>query len=121
KTLKLYVGTFGAVGKFTAALSGTSLSYTDSSITNDKNGPGGVYTLDVVADTPGQVLNIKYLVDQTFASAGNVTLQAAALTAPGANNPPVISLSGPADGANFPANENINITADAADTDGSIA
>src|SRR5262249_12275278 len=34
KTLKLYVGTFGAVGTFTATLSGTSLSYTDSSITN---------------------------------------------------------------------------------------
>ena len=50
KTLKLYVGTFGAVGKFTATLRGTALSYSDSSIANDKNGPGGVYTLDVAAD-----------------------------------------------------------------------
>ena len=121
KTLKLYVGTFGAVGKLTATLSGSSLSYTDSSITNDNNGPGGVYTLDVAADTPGQVLDIKYEVDQSLASAGNVTLQAAALTAPGANNPPAVSISDPADGANFSANDNINITADAADTDGSIA
>ncbi len=121
KTLKLYVGTFGAVGKFTATLRGTALSYSDSSIANDKNGPGGVYTLDIAADSPGQVLDITYLVDQTFESTGNVTLQAAALTAPGANNPPAVSISDPADGANFLANDNINITADAADTDGSIA
>jgi len=121
KTLKLYVGTFGAVGTFTATLRGTSLSYADRSITNEKNGPGGVYTLDVTADTPGQVLEIKYVVDQTFDSTGNVTLQAAALTAPGANNPPAVSISDPADGANFSINDNVIIAADAADTDGSIA
>ena len=120
KTLKIYVGTFGAVGAFTATLTGAP-RYTDTSISNNGNGPGGVYTLDVAADTPGQVLDIKYLVDQTFDPAGNVTLQAAALTAPGANNPPAVSISVPADGANFFANDNINITAEAADTDGSIA
>src|ERR1051326_270697 len=42
KILKLYVGTFGAMGTFTATLNGTSLSYSDSSITNENNGPGGV-------------------------------------------------------------------------------
>ena len=98
-TLKLYVGTFGAVGTFTASFRGTSLTYTDSSITNEKNGPGGVYTLDIAADAPGQVLDIKYLVDQSFDSTGNVTLQAAALSAPGANNPPAVWISDPADGA----------------------
>ncbi len=121
KTLKLYVGTFGAVGRFTASLSGTTLSYSDSSITNEKNGPGGVYTLDVAADAPGQVLDIKYVVDQIFDSTGNVTLQAAALSAPGANNPPAVWISEPADGANFSANDTISITANAADTDGTIA
>jgi hypothetical protein len=121
KTLKLYVGTFGAVGTFTATLQGTSLSYTDHSVTNERNGPGGVYALDVSADTPGQMLEIKYVVDQTFDSTGNVTLQAAALSVPDANNPPVVSISAPADGANYSVNEDIIIAADAADTDGSIA
>jgi hypothetical protein len=120
KTLKIYVGTFGAVGEFTATLSGAP-RYSDASITNISNGPGGVYTLDVMADTPGQVLDIKYLVGQTFDSAGNVTLQAAALTAPGANNPPAVSISDPAEGANFSANDNVPISADAADADGTIA
>jgi len=120
KTLKLYVGTFGAVGTFTATLSGSSLSYADSSISNDQNGPGGVYTLEVAGDTPGQMLDIKYVVDRTFDSTGNVTLQAATLSAPGANNPPAVSISEPVDGANFSANDNIYITADPADADGSI-
>jgi hypothetical protein len=120
KTLKIYVGTFGAAGEFTATLSGAP-RYSDTSITNTGNGPGGVYTLDVAADTPGQVLDIKYLVAQTFDSAGNVTLQAATLTAPGANNPPAVSISDPVDGANFTENGNIHIAADANDTDGMIA
>jgi hypothetical protein len=119
KTFKIYVGTFGAVGEFTATLTGAP-KYSDASITNFSNGPGGVYTLDVRADTPGQVLDIKYLVGQTFDTAGNVTLQAAALTAPGANNPPAVSISDPADGANFSANDNVPISADAADLDGTI-
>jgi len=121
KTLKLYVGAFGARGAFTATLGGSSLRYTDSSISNDKNGPGGVYTLDVVADTPGQLLDIKYVVDQSFDSTGNVTLQAATLSAPGANNPPAVAISSPTDGANFSVNDNIEITVEAADTDGTIA
>jgi len=121
RTLKLYVGAFGARGAFTATLGGSSLRYTDSSISNDKNGPGGVYTLDVVADTPGQLLDIKYVVEQTFDSTGNVTLQAATLSAPGANNPPAVAISSPTDGANFSANDNIEIAVEAADTDGTIA
>ncbi len=81
KTLKIYVGTFAAVGEFTATLSGAP-KYTDTSITNLGNGPGGVYTLDVTADTPGEVLDIKFIVDRTFDPTGNGTLQAAALCAP---------------------------------------
>jgi len=120
KTLKIYVGTFGAVGKFSATLPGVSSIYSDSSITNVSNGPGGVYTLDFAADTPGQILTITYIVEQTFDSAGNVTLQGAALTAPGANNPPSVSINSPADAANFSANDTITVTADADDADGTI-
>src|SRR6266568_2328169 len=108
-----------AVGEFTATLSGAA-KYTDTSISNTGNGPGGVYALEVAADTPGDVLDIKYVVDRIFDKTGNVTLQAAALSAPGVNNPPSVSVSHPADGANFSVNDNISITADAADADGSI-
>jgi hypothetical protein len=45
KTLKVYVGTFAAVGTFEARLSGAAL-YTNSSIDNLSNGPGGIYTLN---------------------------------------------------------------------------
>jgi hypothetical protein len=119
KSLKIYVGTFDAVGAFSAMLSGAP-KYTDMSRTNFSNGPGCVYTFDVTADPPGQVLDIKFIVERTFDPTGNVTLQAAALSAPGANNPPMVSISHPAEGGNFTANDNITITTDAADADGSI-
>src|SRR5206468_3938186 len=73
------------------------------------------------ADSPGQTLNITYVVDRVLDKGGNVTLQAATLTAPGANNPPIASITGPADSANFSTTNNISVTADAADTDGTVA
>jgi len=118
--VKLYVGTFGAVGKFDATLGGTTLKYSDSSLTNSSNGPGGLYTLTCAADSPGQTLTVKFVVERTLDPAGNVTLQAAALTAPGANNPPTISIGDPVGGADFSAHDNITIVADAADADGTI-
>jgi hypothetical protein len=125
KTLKVYVGTFAAVGAFEARLIGTALSYSDSSITNACNplgsdlcnGPGGVYTLDYVADSAGQTLRIRFTVGDAYRGDGNVTLQAAALTAPGANNPPVVSITDPADSTNFAAPANVTITANASDVD----
>src|SRR5438094_7500734 len=119
-TLKVYVGTFAAVGNFEATLSGTGLKYTNASRSNMSNGPGGCYALNFSGDSPGQTLVVKYTVGRTFAADGNVTLQAAALTAPGANNPPAVSIANPTDGANFSAHDNIRIAADAADADGTI-
>src|SRR6266542_1048191 len=121
KTLKIYVGTFGAVGKFTATLPGATSIYSDSSITNVSNGPGGVYTLDLAADAPGQILTMTYMVEETLDAAGNVTLQGAALTALGANNPPSVSISSPANDASLSSNDSLTITAEAADADGTIA
>ena len=121
KTLKIYVGTFGAVGKFTATLPGATSIYSDSSITNVSNGPGGVYTLDFAADAPGQILTMTYMVEETLDAAGNVTLQGAALTALGANNPPSVSISSPANDASLSSNDSLTITAEAADADGTIA
>src|ERR1044071_9326382 len=119
--LKVYVGTFGAEGKFTADLGGTSLKYSDESISNISNGPGGYYTLTYAADSPDQTLTIKYVVDSVMDPAGNVTLQAAALSAPGVNHPPIVSITSPGDAANFPADGDITLVADAIDTDGRIA
>ncbi len=118
KTLKVYVGTFAAVGTFEARL-GRKI-YTDSSITNRSNGPGGVYVLTYSADSPDQILSIKYTVTQVYDSTGNVTLQAAALSAPDANNPPFVAITGPADSATFDAPATMTITAHATDFDGSI-
>lgn len=119
RTLKVYVGTFGAVGRFTARLG--TLIYTDASISNPGNGPGGVYTLTYAADSDDLTLSIQYVVDRTMDSAGNVTLQAAALTAPGVPFPPQVSLASPSDAANFQAGGAIDLVASATDRDGTIA
>jgi len=121
RTLKVYVGTFGAQGEFEATLGGTRLKYSDTSISNVGNGPGGVYTLTCSADSPGQTLTVKFVVERTFDPAGNVTLQAATLTIPGANYPPTVRITSPADDDNFSAGSNIPILLDAADADGAIA
>src|SRR6266566_5707582 len=121
--VEIFVGTYGAVGKFDASftnLGGTTLTYSDASITNVSNGPGGFYTVTCAADSPGQTLLVTYVVGTTFDSAGNVTLQAAALTAPGANHPPTVSIISPVAGANLSAHENLTLVADAADMDGTI-
>src|SRR5439155_4173303 len=78
-------------------------------------------SISYAAESAGQTLTIKWTLSQGTRGDANVTLQAAALTAPGANNPPAVSITGPADGANFSANDDISVTADAADADGTIA
>jgi len=122
KTLKAYVGTYGASGKFEASLSDNSaVPYTDSSLTNVSNGPGGVYTITFAGRSPGAVLNIKWTVefmeDPTY---GNVTLQSAALDSTNANNPPFVELTSPAENANFNAGGNITLAANATDFDGTV-
>ena len=123
KTLKVYVGTYGARGKFQASLSDNSVpAYVNTSLTNVANGPSAVYTITFAGRTTGARLNVRWTVafmeDPLF---GNVTLQSAALTATNANNPPFVTLSSPGDNATFNAGGNITLTASATDFDGSIA
>ena len=123
KTLKAYVGTYGAGGKFQASLSDNSApAYMDSSLTNVSNGPGGVYTITFAGRSSGSVLRIKWTVavmeDPVF---GNVTLQSAALTSTNANNPPFVEITSPMDNATFNAGANITLAANALDFDGTIA
>jgi hypothetical protein len=122
-TLKVYVGTYGASGKFQASLSDNSaVAYTDTSLTNLANGPSGVYTVNFAGRSPGAKLNIKWSVafmeDPTY---GNVTLQSAVLTATNANNPPFAEITSPVENSTFNAGANISIVANAIDFDGTIA
>src|SRR5713101_7300439 len=121
RTLKVYVGAFAARGRFEASLSDMSAAgFLDSSLSNIRNGPSAVYALQYAANSAGQSLRIRFTVEQIFGPAGNVTLQAAALTANGANNPPIVSITSPTNNATYTASANLTITADAMDLDGTV-
>ncbi len=122
RTLKVYVGAFAARGKFEASLSDLSAAgYLDSSLSNIRNGPGAVYSLQYAANSAGQSLRIRYTLEQSFGGLmGNVTLQAAALTANGADNPPIVSITSPVNNATYTTPVNVTITADAMDLDGTV-
>src|SRR5215472_14711976 len=90
-TLQLFVGTFAARGKLVAKFSdGSAAQYSDTSLENASNGPGGVYNLTYQANSNGPDLIVEWTLSQRVASnsTANVTLQAAALTIAGADNPP---------------------------------
>jgi hypothetical protein len=122
KTLKVYVGAYGARGRFEAILSdGSAPNYVDTSLSNFRSGPNTVFTLQFAADSPGQTLRICYTAAQLWdPRTGNVTLLAAALNAEGANSPPSTALTGPVDSTNFPQWSPITLTAMASDLDGQI-
>lgn len=123
KTLQLFVGTYSARGKFIAYLSDSTTGYTNTSLSNNGNGPGGVYSINFAANSSNQTLTVKWTQFQKNlgASDANVTLQAAALSAPGVNNPPYGKLITPSDGAVFTAPANITLSASAIDPDGAIS
>jgi hypothetical protein len=124
RTLQVFVGAFAAEGRLTASLSDASASgFTNQAIAtvnNLGNGPSGVFTLNYSADSPGQVLTITWTVALARSPSGNVTLQAAALTATNADNPPYISITNLTNGAAFPAPATISLQATGQDFDGSI-
>jgi hypothetical protein len=120
RTLKLYVGTYGARGKLQAFLSDfSSPPFSDSSIDNLGNGPSGVYTIDFAATTPDQNLILRYTVSAMHDPVGNVTLQAATLVTE--NNPPRAGVTNPVDQAQYIFPANVRIDASAADSDGAIS
>ena len=122
RTLKVYVGAFNARGKLEVALSDASApGYTNNALVNVGNGDSGIYSIDYAAGSAGQTLTIKWTLSQGMGSTPNVTLQAAALTAPGANNPPIVSISSPGENANLAAGSEIPLEANAIDADGSVA
>lgn len=128
RILRVYLGAYGARGKFTASLSDTSApaftSGINNSVYNTGNGPSAVYALTFAADSTNQTLTVTYTLDfiaPLHEYDGNVTLQAAALTAPGANNVPFVTLTSPADDASVLSPTNVTLTAAATDTDGFVS
>lgn len=127
QTLRVYVGAYGARGKFSASLSDNSApaftSTMNNSVFNTGNGPSGLYTINFSAGSATQLLNISYTLESaagghTFDA--NVTLQSAALTAPGANSIPYVLLASPPEGTSVVTPSNLLLTATASDNDGSI-
>jgi hypothetical protein len=128
QTLKVYVGAFAGRGRFVATLNDTpAVGYTNSSnqaVDNVSNGPSAVYAVSFAAGSAGKTLTITYTLEQPQAgpnmASANVTLQAAALTAAGANNIPFVALTSPADGTSVLAPTNLTLTATANDNDGTV-
>jgi len=122
RTLKVYVGAFAARGKLEASLSDNSAPvYSDNTFANQMgNGESRVYSISYAAQSAGQSLTVKWTLSLGFRADANVTLQAAALSAPGVNNPPTVTITSPSDNADFPAGSNITIHAEASDSDGTV-
>jgi hypothetical protein len=122
RELRLHVGAYGAGGRLTASLSdGSAGTYQDASLLNQLNGEGGVYTLTFAADSAGQTLEVAWELVTVRNLTANVTLLAAALSAPGANNPPVVDLTSPAPYEQQAEGGDWVLRAEAADLDGAIA
>jgi hypothetical protein len=121
KVLKVYVGAYDARGRLTAALSdGSATGYTNTSLFNFGNGPNGVYTITYAAASAGQTLQITWTVSTPLGGIPNVTLQAATLSASGANNPPYGSIVSPTNNYNATAGANLSIQSSATDSDGNV-
>ena len=131
RILKVYVGVFAGTGRLRAYFTdGSAPAYTNcpgpgpgptcDSLANFRNGAGRVYTIQYSADSPDQKLVVQWTLAALRDPTANVTLQAAALTTPTANNPPVVTLTSPANNAGFARGTPITCVAQADDPDGTV-
>jgi hypothetical protein len=124
RTLKVYVGLYGASGRFRAYLSDQSApAYTDTSLSSIYGNPPAVYILDYRAASPGQTLIVEYTAGTLFdADYGYVSLEAATLSGADlpTNVPPTVEIAPASSSTTFTALADIAITATAFDSDGLI-
>jgi hypothetical protein len=82
RTVKVYVGLYGARANFRAWLSdGSAPEFTDNTVSNLYNNAYQVYTLTYKAASPNQTLTIRHTALNVYDTVfGNVTLQAATLS-----------------------------------------
>ena len=124
RTLKVYVGLYGAQGDFKAYLSDFSApAYIDASLRSVYGNAYAVYTLNYTAAAAGQMLIVKYTAETLFdADFCNVTLQAATLSGgvPPTNSFPTVEITSPTNQTLFTAPETFTIQAKASDSDGSV-
>jgi len=121
RRLKAYVGVFAGVGSIEISLSDTSAPpYINATLTNIRNGPGRVYAIDYAADSAGQSLTVRWILSSPRQATANVTLQAAALSTPTANNPPFAAITN-APNSQYAASTPIELGAEAFDRDGNVA
>jgi len=119
RRLFVYVGANAAAGLFSAALSdGSAPNYFDESLASTMTLSNGVFVVDFAAASDGQALTVRFtsqsVVDPV---AGFVSLQAVALAS---NLAPTAQIVSPTNNAKFPKFSAITISAQAADTDGSV-
>jgi hypothetical protein len=121
RTLQLYVGVYAGRGDLEATLSdGSAPDYRNTTLSSMMGSMNRVYTLSYAAGSTGQTLQIRWRLEQGFRPDANVTLQAAALSIPGGNNPPSVLLTDPVNNSNFPLGSTIDVAATANDFDGSV-
>ncbi len=119
KTLKVYLGIDGAVGRFTAHLSGSGLpGITNNLYANPASGSNAVFSVDFQAASAGEILTVAFVMETGLIPDADVILQAATLTS--TSLPPAVAMIAPADGAVFTAPASIQLQAAAADGAGSI-
>jgi hypothetical protein len=127
RTLKVYVGLYGAEGQFQAYLSDYSApAYTDIAFKGATVYDNAYtnYTLDYRAASSGQMLVVEFTARTLFdADYGNISLEAATLSGalPPTNAPPTVAVFSPTNGASFSAPAEITITAKPSDSDGTIS
>lgn len=115
RTLTLYVGTISSLGELRATLTGTA-GYSPTAVGSNVN---GFFTISYAANSANQTMTVTWTLPVSQTS-GYVTLQAAAVTAPGANNPPFATLSEPTTDSMIFGPANIPISASAQDFDGTV-
>ncbi len=94
RTLKLYFGLWSAGGRLEATMSdGSASPFVDTSLLNVDGNSLAVYTLNYQAATNGQNITLKWTIESTYHSIGNITLQGASLSvnAPPANQAPAVN------------------------------